>query len=520
MGIESFYTWINKYFHRCYRPIDRAHIDVLCVDFSDILHTCFHKGPSFLQKCKEQSLTRLHNLCIKYHPTVLYVFFDGVSPFMKMKLKRSNLYSTKYTDARDEGFIPENIDFAIKACSVFVSNVETEINTTPINYFGGSQVIISSSLTPGEGEFKIIDHINTLPNNQIKVIYSPDSDMVMLSLLSNKDNIFIINDAKSDDLLNVDELRYEIAHFFNERIRQENIGVISNIIKHFCITCLTIFKNDYVPMPFIKYDFENVMHTFRRYIRRFGLNLFNATGDILFNNVLEMMRYIDENRFDERYPIDHIYSTFDFVVVGDTRTTSTIYNRDTANLIDSERIYTLIHDISRSSLSIDEFIRNSCYDYMLLVDWMFKYYLRTPGLNMRFDYKFSFIPLIRTVYNVIHRNPRNIPNLIRDEQRILLNGNGYYTNEQYMLYTFDSLRLSDIRVKTGYDATTDSYTINPHCDLFTQMVPAQMRTAPPIRQIHSNTFILMKVQIHLEEDNYIVLSYGQNIDLNLTFYLR
>jgi len=53
------------------------------------------------------------------------------------------------------------------------------------------------------------------------------------------------------------------------------------------------------------------------------------------------------------------------------------------------------------------------------------------------------------------------------------------------------------------------------------MVPAQMRISPIARQIHSNSFILMKVQVHKDsEDNYIVLSYGYDVDINIIVYLR
>jgi len=493
------------------------------VDFSDILHTCWHKGPDVLEKCKTQAMIRLHKLYNIYHPREMFISFDGVPPFMKMKLKRSNVYSNKYTDARDPATIPESTDIALKACSVFVSSVETELrHRIDDHYFDGTRVFVNSTLTPGEGEYKIIDYINTLPNGYVKYIYSPDSDMIMLSLLSNKPNIFIINKSEEPIFLNIDELRYRIANFFDDRVRRTNYGFISNIIKHFCIVCLSLFKNDYVPMPFIKYHFNNVMYAFKQYIYENGLNFFNRDGHILFINVLKMMKYIDDYRADEKYPIKQAYSTFDFVVVKDDEITSTKYEDDAIRLINSEEIYHIIHDMSKSSMKEDEFIKSSCYNYMLLIDWMFNCYLRTPRLNMRFNYNFSFIPLIKTVYNIITKGSRVIiPKLVEDECKILFNGDRYYTNEQFVLYTFDPLRLSNIMVITGYDATSGTEVINPHCDLFTQMVPAQMRISPIARQIHSNSFILMKVQVHKDsEDNYIVLSYGYDVDINIIVYLR
>ena len=86
----------------------------------------------------------------------------------------------------------------------------------------------------------------------------------------------------------------------------------------------------------------------------------------------------------------------------------------------------------------------------------------------------------------------------------------------FLLYTFDPLRLSDIKVKTGYDKDTDTDIVVSHCNLFSQMI-----TIPGNRKIHTNSFILMKVQIHKdEEDKYNVLSYGVKTERNILYLLK
>ena len=193
-----------------------------------------------------------------------------------------------------------------------------------------------------------------------------------------------------------------------------------------------MFKNDYVPMPFIKYNFIDVMDTYKQYININGLNFFNSKGRLTFKNILETMKYIDDNV----NPANLIYSSFDFVNIRDGRAFSTKYYKN-KRLINNEDIYRIIYEKSGFSVSdhyfnrYNHFIICCCGDYMLLIDWMFNNYMRIPGLNMRFDYNFSFIPLIKTIYRTI--NKYNLYDyLYVYERSSLFNSQPYYSNQQFL----------------------------------------------------------------------------------------
>ena len=75
-------------------------------------------------------------------------------------------------------------------------NLESFLKTSPI--FDGLEIIFSNSNVPGEGEHKIFNYIK----NNIKFltektlsVYGLDADLIMLSMASQQDNIFLLREA-------------------------------------------------------------------------------------------------------------------------------------------------------------------------------------------------------------------------------------------------------------------------------------------------------------------------------------
>ena len=72
-------------------------------------------------------------------------------------------------------------------------NLESFLKTGPV--FEGLEVIFSNSNVPGEGEHKIFNYIkNNIKNLSDKTIsvYGLDADLIMLSMASQQDNIFLL----------------------------------------------------------------------------------------------------------------------------------------------------------------------------------------------------------------------------------------------------------------------------------------------------------------------------------------
>ena len=157
--------------------------------------------------------------------------------FDRSKINPHSLYFNKIIDKL------KSIKFKNNIKSIF-NNIEN--------------IIISHNEIPGEGEKKIMEHINLFDRMGTYCIYSPDSDVIVLSLL----NKYLIKNSDSQFLI----LKYD---FTNENLNLINIDIISsniikyilkiikininldesNIIKDICFL-FSIFGNDYIPKIF------------------------------------------------------------------------------------------------------------------------------------------------------------------------------------------------------------------------------------------------------------------------------
>lgn len=98
----------------------------------------------------------------------------------------------------EEGFDLNNItpgtDFMERLHKALVRCIQRKLSNDI--YCKDLKIIYSSYLVPGEGEQKIMAYIRTLPedNRKTHVIYSPDGDLIFLSLSLQKYNVMVMRD--------------------------------------------------------------------------------------------------------------------------------------------------------------------------------------------------------------------------------------------------------------------------------------------------------------------------------------
>lgn len=208
---------------------------------------------------------------------VLYISFDGIPNMSKLLEQRkrkymsyvynglyNKLYDKYYLQLPRERIIYENNKIQMEQMGIiswsrFLDNIlnvlssdefKNEISKDYINF---KNVIISSSNEPGESEKKIFDYIYEIhiPNNKY-LIFSPDSDLVILSLIANvklcKSMFSIIryNFQYNEYIyLDINKFSTKIFTYIQERVIYKELQS-NKIINDVCL--LFIFMgNDYLP---------------------------------------------------------------------------------------------------------------------------------------------------------------------------------------------------------------------------------------------------------------------------------
>jgi 5'-3' exonuclease len=240
MGVPGIFLWlIKKYKNIISYNIDNdIKIDILYFDANCLVHpqtqNVLKKHLNWTNKFIEEKMLEEIENYIDYlvnfvKPTkMIYIAIDGVAPCAKIKHQRSRRYkSIKYRNqinAIKKKFnikIDQKWDNAsITPGTTFMAKLTYKLlNIINSNKYPNIQLIFSSSNTPGEGEHKILQHINKLKNgNKYNiVIYGLDADLIFLALASQKQNIWLLR---------------EVQHFGNQSITlKEKSSLLDIVIK-------------------------------------------------------------------------------------------------------------------------------------------------------------------------------------------------------------------------------------------------------------------------------------------------
>lgn len=142
----------------------------------------------------------------------VYIALDGVPPRAKMEQQRSRRFhsvckkkkalniNTKYGNHLDKTNYNFNLDTnMITPGTVFMKELSLAIrkHLSDNNFYDNKKIIFSDSSMPGEGEHKILDYIreNNINEDDNIIIYGLDGDLIMLSLVSQRSNLYLLREA-------------------------------------------------------------------------------------------------------------------------------------------------------------------------------------------------------------------------------------------------------------------------------------------------------------------------------------
>jgi len=272
MGIPVYFkTIVDEYQNLILKKDNLLNCQSLFLDLNCAIHPCCH-GESDETIMIQKIIQKIENL-ISYTNVqqLLYIAIDGVPPKGKMKQQRMRRHKSILEEKLwDTNSISPGTYFMDK----LNYSIRKWISEKNQNNF---QIIFSDSNERGEGEHKILQFIK---NNHFDnyVIYGLDADLIMLSIVSNKDNIHLLRERTE---YNIENTENEYIYLLIDQLKQHIQKEISNI-------------NDYIFICFfLGNDFINHIHSLS--LRYKGYDLLIDTYKLLNERYQGYFYLIDTN---------------------------------------------------------------------------------------------------------------------------------------------------------------------------------------------------------------------------------
>jgi len=273
-----------------------------------------------------------------------------------------------------------------------------EVTTIPIieKQFGTS-VVFSRDTEYGEGEHKIVRHMDKHFHNKRCAIFSPDADLLMISLVSNISYIWIIREQY------MNPSKWYIVNIHNIR------GCLCDEFKtiyDFVVLCFLI-GNDFLPhVPSLKMDIgilDTIINIYRCTVTTYLINpstlQWNELDVRIFFSQLATM---EENFWTQIYTKTPEYSLFKKHVY---RTDYTLGFRDYSEFCNDYRSSRLHNDVD-----------NASRHYIQGCEWVLRYY--TIGIpSWHWFYPYHYSPLMSDIANYMCINDDvhfDIPVIMRE----------------------------------------------------------------------------------------------------------
>jgi len=294
MGVPALFRKIIEQFSETHFWQDNMEVDHLLIDFNSMIYQVINLlneelGPKLTEISPVNYENKLINGIVKQLQHVIceiicpkktvYIAVDGPPPRAKMIQQRARRYKTlkeqnfkkdvekKYkinipTLQWNKSAISPGTSFMVKLSKIIIKNIQQK----SFQLHNDKLIIIfSDDSIPGEGEHKLMPSIRRMKtqNNETSVIYSPDADLIILSVMSGINNIFILREPKDSDVemefyknheflyLNIDVCRKEFCNELSINL-QISTNYYKEILKDYSFLTFLCGNDFVIAAPFLK----------------------------------------------------------------------------------------------------------------------------------------------------------------------------------------------------------------------------------------------------------------------------
>ena len=463
MGIPLFFRYlVNNYEDLITSNKKILNCDNLYLDLNCAIHYCCReilKDEVFNKSKQNEIEDKMIGNVIKYIDLLidyskprklLYIAIDGSAPKAKLNQQRMRRFKKFYEKREIDRIKTENnveIDTtpewdtnAITPGTLFMNKLSIKLKSYYRNRNKSNlKIIISDSNIPGEGEHKLLEHIRSnYTEKESNIIYGLDADLIMLCLIANKPNIYLLRETVELDnrihvegfkflYLSIDNLKKNLLSEILERLGEIYLTQQQkdNIINDYIFLSF-ILGNDFIPHSpsvgiknkgidllldlYVRYYYDcksNLVILEEKKINHdFLKNIFRDLGlmeDSLLETFTKKRNYkrkpnkVYENNFEREKDMLNLYPQ---------------YHRDIEIKINQgskdwrERYYKDLFNMEEQ-YEIDQV----CHKYLEGIFWNFHYY-NYGCISWEWSYYYNYPPSFNDLYNYMGKYVSDI-NLIK-----------------------------------------------------------------------------------------------------------
>lgn len=414
MGIPFYFATLTKKYENIISKTIPQQIQTYCMDFNGVIHAICKKhieaGNFTEKKLIDDLYVKIQKDISEFRPDQTMICVDGVVPLAKMVQQRKRRYLKvfsnvidKITPIWDSNAITPGTNFMKQLDKFLKSKLKNESNI----YYSGSDEY-------GEGEHKIFGKLQSGGNI---VINGLDADLIILSLMSNKKNIYLMREDKETMFMNIDLLREAILQELVERWdldQSEYIDIYSSVsnelIESYCVMC-SLMGNDFIPhlltLSLKSNGLDKLITYTGKAIRNNGMLVTNNA--IQYSTLIEIIQQISMSEDDdifkdtEKYIKQHTNNNTppsEFYGYKNKQDFANQIYSDVSNwrFIYYKNIFhtNIVHDSS--------IIQSSCYNYIYGIYWTYAYY-KKQNYDNTWYYPYSYPPTVKDIANYSICNP-------------------------------------------------------------------------------------------------------------------
>lgn len=409
MGIPAYFAKTIRSYRKIIKDVEK-HPDFLYMDANSIIYQVYYDVLGKLEQ-QIQSTTSIEDalyqgvfLEIKQYietikpSSMVYIAFDGVAPFAKMKQQRTRRFKSSYLrhlNNKQELWNTTNITVGTCFMNALKENLEKQFKATTM--YSSLNIIIDSSDEEGEGEQKIMKHIRSLDSKKKIYIYGLDADLIILALrhIEYQPQLYLVREMYKGKKLTCVDIPLLRLFILKTMTEEKDVSVIRNaneIIQDY--VCLSFFLgNDFMPhfpslcirsngIDILMRCYKKVIYSRKRTLcshEQIQWNMMKALIKELAKNEEYYIRKETHERNEkscDRFPLLQYRQEEHIIDVHTSGWESRYYQY-------------LFH-----SKADESFIQNVCTNYIEGLQWNYYYYFKDDCPSPTWYYKYNYPPLL------------------------------------------------------------------------------------------------------------------------------